>query len=539
VCRPAAKAVIYEKDKSMTMASLPTAPFETWTLAKPVARGRKGVVVSQEIEAAMVGAAMIEAGGNAIDGAVAAALALTVTEPWMSGLGGGGFMVVYVAAQKRVRVVDFGMIAPSGLNPADYPLTGATGADLFGWPAVMGDVNFHGVKSIAVPGSVAGYALAAKSFGRKSWGELIAPAVSLAERGHRVGWWTTMNVASEAGLLGRYSGSKAVWLPGGLVPTMATDIDPNYLPIGNLSRTLRNLAKNGPRAFYEGPIAKSIAADTQAAGGTLSEDDLASYAARIVDPLSVTRGDAVYNLPGGLTAGPTFADALSHMPTFSGAGPDPETYAAYARCLIGSYERRLETMGHAGDIDDRSCTTHISAADAEGNMVMMTTTLLSRFGSRVVLPKSGVLMNNGINWFDPRPNRANSIAPGQRPLSNMCPIIATKGGKPWFGFGASGGRKIMPAVFQLASFANDFGMDLESALAQPRIDISQVDRIVHDGRLDEATAAALKAVAPSRPWSPTAVPSLYAVPSGAVIEDDCSCLGGAHIHSPVAGVATV
>ncbi|MDE0812123.1 MAG: gamma-glutamyltransferase, partial [Alphaproteobacteria bacterium] len=163
---------------------------------------------------------------------------------------------------------------------------------------------------------------------------------------------------------------------------------------------------------------------------------------------------------------------------------------------------------------------------------------LSRFGSRVVLPESGVLMNNGINWFDPRPGRANSIAPGQRPLSNMCPIIATKDGKPWFGFGASGGRKIMPAVFQLASFANDFGMDLESALAQPRIDISQVDRIVHDGRLDEATAAALNAVAPSRPWSPTAVPSVYAVPSGAVIEDDGSCLGGAHIHSPVAGVAT-
>lgn len=522
----------------MTAVTPPNVPFETWTLAKPVARGSKGVVVSQEIEAAMVGAAMIDAGGNAIDGAIATALALTVTEPWMSGLGGGGFIIAYIAAEKRVRVVDFGMIAPSGLNPDDYPLTGSTGADLFGWPAVVGDVNFHGAKSIAVPGSVAGYALAAESFGRKSWNELITPAVALAERGHRVTWWTTMNVASEAGLLGRYPGSKATWLPNGLVPTMAADIDPNHLSLGNLPSTLRALAKNGPRAFYEGPIARSIATETQAAGGTLSEADLANYAARIVDPLTVTRGNAVYNLAAGLTAGPTFADALSHMPAFSGAAPDAETYAAYARCLIDSYERRLETMGHAGDIGDRSCTTHISAADAEGNMVMMTTTLLSRFGSRVVLPESGVLMNNGINWFDPRPGQANSIAPGQRPLSNMCPMIATRDGKPWFGFGASGGRKIMPAVFQLASFANDFGMDLESALAQPRIDISQVDRIVHDGRLDEATAAALNTVAPSRPWSPTAVPSVYAVPSGAVINADGSCGGGAHIHSPVAGVAT-
>ena len=522
----------------MTAASSPNAPFETWTLAKPVAGGAKGVVVSQEIEAAMVGAAMIEAGGNAIDGAIATALALTVTEPWMSGLGGGGFMVAYIAAEKRVRVVDFGMIAPAGLNPADYPLTGAAGADLFGWPAVVGDVNFHGAKSIAVPGSVAGYALAAESFGRKSWGDLIGPAVALAERGHRVTWWTTLNVASEAGLLGRYPGSKSVWLPGGLVPTMAADIDPNHLALGGLPSTLRSLAENGPRAFYEGPIAKSIADETQAAGGTLSEADLAGYAARIVDPLSVTRGDAIYNLAGGLTAGPTFADALSNMPAFAGASPDADTYAAYARCLIGSYERRLENMGHAGDIGDRSCTTHISAADAEGNMVMMTTTLLSRFGSRVVLPGTGVLMNNGINWFDPRPGRANSIAPGQRPLSNMCPMIATRDGKPWFGFGASGGRKIMPAVFQLASFANDFGMGLEAALAQPRIDISQVNRIVHDGRLDQAAASALNAIAPSRPWSPTATPSVFAVPSGVVIEADGSCIGGAHIHSPAAGIAT-
>lgn len=522
----------------MTFAPPSNTPFETWNLAKPVARGAKGVVVSQEIEAARVGAAMIEAGGNAIDGAVSTALALSVTEPWMSGLGGGGFMVVYLAAEKRVRVVDFGMIAPAGLNPADYPLTGATGADLFGWPAVEGDVNFHGAKSIAVPGSVAGYALAAESFGRKSWGDLVAPAIGLAERGHRVTWWTTLNVASEAGLLGRYTGSKAVWLPSGLVPVMAADVDPNHLTLGNLSNTLKEIAAKGPRAFYEGPIARSIADDTQAAGGTLSEADLAGYAARIVDPLTVTRRDAVYNLAGGLTAGPTFADALSQLPTFSGDAPDAEAYAAHARALIASYERRLETMGHAGDMGDRSCTTHISAADAEGNMVMMTTTLLSRFGSRVVLPTSGVLMNNGINWFDPRPGRPNSITPGQRPLSNMCPMIATENGRPRFGFGASGGRRIMPAVFQLASFVNDFGMDLESALAQPRIDISLVDRITHDGRLDEATAAALNAVAPSRPWSPTAAPSIYAVPSGIVIGADGAIVGGAHIHSPVAGVAT-
>lgn len=517
----------------------PNAPHETWTVAKPPVRGAKGVVVSQEIESATVGAAMIDAGGNAIDGALATALALTVTEPWMSGLGGGGFMVAYIAAEKRVRVVDFGMIAPAGLDPADYPLTGSSGADLFGWPAVVGDVNFHGAKSVAVPGSVAGYALAAESFGRKTWGDLVAPALAMAERGHRMTWWTTLNVASEAGLLGQYPASRRTWLPGGLVPSAPGDHHPAYLGLGGLPATLRNLAEHGPRAFYEGPLARSIVADVQAAGGRLSETDLGTYAARLVDPLTCTRGDVTYNLPAGLTAGPTFADALANLPAFSGPAPSPESHAAVATALIGAYERRLATMGHAGDAGDRSCTTHISAADADGNLVMMTTTLLSRFGSRLVLPESGVLMNNGINWFDPRPGQPNSIAAGERPLSNMCPLIAMRDNKPWFGLGASGGRKIMPTVFQLACFVNDFGMDLGAALAEPRIDVSGIDRIVHDGRLDEATARALRAVAPSEPWTPTAYPSLYAVPSGAMIEADGGLLGGAHINAPLVGAVAV
>ena len=517
---------------------LPESPFETWTLAKPALRGRKGVVVAQEIEAAAVGAAVIDDGGNAIDGAVATALALAVTEPWMSGLGGGGFMVVYSAAERRVRVVDFGMIAPRGLDPADYSLTGAVGADLFGWPAVRGDVNFHGAKSIAVPGSVAGYACAVEHFGTRRWAELLQPAIALARRGHRISWWTTINVAAEAALLQRYPGSRSVWLPHGLVPTMGADADPAYLELGALPQTLETLAAEGPGAFYEGSIAGSVIRDVQAAGGRLAHDDLAAYAARIVDPLTCRRGEAVYCVPGGLTAGPTFADALANLPVFPPGRPDATAYAALARTLIEAYRHRLATMGHAGDAAERSCTTHIGAADAAGNLVMLTTTLLSRFGSRMLLPGSGILMNNGINWFDPRPGRPNAIAPGRRPLSNMCPMIATRDGRPWFGFGASGGRKIMPAVFQLAAFVNDFGMDLEAALAEPRIDVSGIDTILHDGRLDAATRAALGAIAPARPWGPTTVPAAYAVPSGVLLQADEVAIGAAHVHAPLAGVAT-
>ncbi len=520
----------------MTSPTIPAAPYETWTLSKPAVRSRSGVVVAQEAEAARVGAAMIEAGGNAVDGAVATALALTVTEPWMSGLGGGGFMVAYLASENRVRVVDFGMIAPAGLKPGDYPLTGAAGTDLFGWPEVAGDVNFHGPMSVAVPGAVAGYAMAAEMFGRKSWVDLITPAIALARRGHRVTWWTTLNVASEAALLRRYPASRAVWLPDDLTPSMAPGLDAVHLDMGCLADTLQRLAEQGPRAFYDGALAQAIVRDVQSAGGRLSADDLGRYAARAVEPLTCRRGTAVYNLPGGLTAGPTFVDALSNLPASVAGVLDADAYAAFARVLTAAYRQRLETMGH---VDDRSCTTHISVADGAGNLVMMTTTLLSRFGSRMVLPETGILMNNGINWFDPRPGRPNSLAPGQRPLSNMCPMIALRDGRPWFGFGASGGRKIMPAVFQLASFVNDSGLDIETALAQPRIDISGVDHIIRDGRLDDQTAEALAAVAPTRSWLPTAAPAMYAVPSGILLGDDDIWQGAAHIHSPMADAVAI
>ena len=513
-------------------------PLETWALSKPPRSSPRGVVATQETEAAEVGAAVLRDGGNAIDAAIATALALTVTEPWMSGLGGGGFLVAWIARERAVRVVDFGMKAPANLDPGAYPLTGAVGGDMFAWPAVRDDANMHGPHSIAVPGSVAGYALALERFGTRSWQQVISPALALAERGHRVTWWTTLSVAAEAGVLARYPASSALWLPGGHPPVMPAEDRVPVLPMPALQRTLARLSAEGPRTFYEGALARDIAGEVQAAGGVLSSDDLASYRARVVDPLGVDRGEARYHVPPGLTAGPTFVDAVSRLPALGPETPEGERCAAYARVLIAAYRHRLATMGHAGDAGGKSCTTHVSAADGAGNLVMLTTTLLSRFGSRLTLPETGVLMNNGIYWFDPRPGQANSIAPGRRPLSNMCPMVATRRGEPWFGFGASGGRRIMPAVFQLASFVNDLGMDLGSAIAAPRIDVSGIDHIVHDDRLSEAGIAALEAIAPLRSWPATAWPSLYATASGAMVDPDGQgCTGSIHIPSPAAAVA--
>src|SRR5262249_42432521 len=135
-----------------------------------------------------------------------------------------------------------------------------------------------------------------------------------------------------------------------------------------------------------------------------------------------------------------------------------------------------------------SCTSHLSVVDRDGVMVALTQTLLSRFGSKVLLPSTGLMMNNGMMWFDPRPGRANSIAAGRRPLANMCPVTVRRAGKPWLALGASGGRRILPAVTELLSFTIDFGMDLQSAFHQPRLDESARGIVTIDGRLGDDLA---------------------------------------------------
>ena len=152
--------------------------------------------------------------------------------------------------------------------------------------------------------------------------------------------------------------------------------------------------------------------------------------------------------------------------------PDARAYAVWAEALRAAYEERLARMGDVDDRRDSACTTHLCVVDRGGTMVSLTQTLLSPFGSKILSPSTGILLNNGVMWFDPRPGRANSMAPRKRPLSNMCPVIATRERAPWLALGASGGRRILPAVLQIGSMLADCGLDLESAFHTPRIDVS-------------------------------------------------------------------
>jgi gamma-glutamyltranspeptidase/glutathione hydrolase len=505
---------------------------EHWQINKPVVRAAGGMVAAQNYRAAQVGARILADGGNAVDAAVATGFALAVVEPWMSGLGGGGYMLIYLAAERRVYAVDFAMVAPAALDPAAFPLAdGGADPDLFGWPNVVGERNIRGPLAIAVPGAVDGFGLALDHFGTLAWPAALAPAIALARRGHPVDWWTTLKVAGEAPALALDPAARATYLPGGL-PPVDTGLEDNTLPLGALPDTLERLAAAGPRDLYEGLLAERLAADVHQAGGVLSPDDLSRYRAALATPRRIERGDGEIHVLQGLNAGPTFQDALARLPTLAGA-PGPEAYGAYAEALAAAYRTRFETLGHDGDTAGQGSTTHFSVIDRAGNMVACTNTLLSVFGAKVLLPATGILMNNGVMWFDPRPGGPNAIAPGARPLNNMCPVIATRQGLPWFALGASGGRRILPAVFQLTSFLVDCGMSLEAAVHCPRLNVDGGPSVQVDRRLPPEVFQAVAARLPAEATEALVSPNLFANPQ-VVAKDGELCLGATHVRSPVA-----
>jgi gamma-glutamyltranspeptidase/glutathione hydrolase len=312
-------------------------------------------------------------------------------------------------------------------------------------------------------------------------------------------------------------------MPHGMPPVTAPGAPLERLVLKGLAGTLRQLARGGRRDFYEGEVARALLRDMAAVGGIINADDLKHYAARLVDPLEVDYHGARVALAGGLTAGPTLARTLKALGgvKFQAGGPHADAFVAYARVLRDAYAERLQTLGDTSDARDPSSTTHFNVVDRDGNMVAVTQTLLSVFGAKVVLPANGILMNNGIMWFDPRPDSPNNLAPNKRPLTNMCPVIVRRGDQPWFAIGASGGRKIMPAVLQIASFLIDHGMALEDAFHQPRIDASGGDTVGVDPRLPETIRNALAAKYPINETELVVYPTNFACPS-AVLRDAAS-----------------
>ena len=492
----------------------------TQTTRKVVIETKGGVVAAQHRLAAQAGADVLAAGGDAVDAAVAVSFVIGVLEPWMSGPAGGGAMMLWRADEGRAVALNHGMRAPAALNPADYPLSGrGIAGDLFPWEEVVDNRNVQGATAVAVPGVVDGLGRAHGRYGQMPWAELVTPAIAHAKRGMLVDWYAALCIASVTRELAKDPDAAALFLEDGQWPKIGawTALAEKRLDQSRMADSLDQIARHGARALYDGDLGAAMAADMQAKGGSLSQDDLRSYAATFHDPLSFGYRDTQLHAVPGLTAGPTLMQALTEAAKtdLSGSAPDAEAFAAYARGLKSAYQTRLSSMGDDGEHPQApGCTTHFSVVDRHGNMVAQTQTLLSIFGSRVVSPSTGFLMNNGIMWFDPVPGRPNSLAAGKRCLMNVCPVIGEAPGDTRFAFGASGGRKIVSAVAQLTGFVADYGMDIGAAFHQPRIDVSGGPIVVADDALPQSVIDSLSADYDVRTTHRTMFPYAFACPAG-------------------------
>src|SRR5215468_8168514 len=239
-------------------------------IRKPAVVSKGGIVAAQSRKAAEVGVEVLAAGGDCVDAVIATGFALGALEPWMNGMGGGGAMVLYRAKENRVEVIDYGMRAPESLRIEDYPIVDGAASDLFPWARVKDDRNIHGPGSIAVPGMVAGAEEAHRRHAKLPWRDLLAPTARLAGEGLLVDWWTSLMITSSAADLRRYPASSAAYLVDGLPPYPPWGIrSAARLPQDRLKATLEHLAASGARDFYEGDLARSMAADVRDAGGAL------------------------------------------------------------------------------------------------------------------------------------------------------------------------------------------------------------------------------------------------------------------------------
>ncbi len=511
---------------------------EQWTVSKPAVHGSRGLVATNHYEVSEIGAEVLRAGGNAVDAAVAISFAIGIVEPWNSGLGGCGFMQVFDASKKQVTSIDFGTVAPRGIDPADYHLTGAISRDGFGWPEVIDDRNIIGPHSVGVPTVVAGMSTALETFGTRTWRETLEPAISLAERGMVIDWYATLVIAMDASEIAQYPDLAEVYLPNGHPPAANWDGGMPRLELGPLAATLKRLAIAGPDDFYTGDIAAKIDRDARLAGCALRQEDLAGFRAQVCAPSTGDyRGATVHTAPG-LSAGRTLLDALKLLAAHDfGKSPDAAAYLAIAGSLFEAYRTRLETLGDTSHAP--SSTTNFSVIDGDGNMVVVTQTLMSGFGSKVRLPETGIILNNGMLWFDPVPGTRNAIAPGKRPLSNMAPTVVVRDAEPDFALGASGGRRIFPALFQLISFLHDFGMDLDAAFQQPRIDVSGGPEVTVNPRLGDDVLDGLAAEHPIIVEQHGVRPTAFATPNAVMRDKKGGHSAAVNIPTPWPKVAAV
>lgn len=554
-----------------------------WKIAKHEATATQGMVTSNHPLATQAGLRILRQGGNAVDAAVATAFAIGVVEPFMSGVGGVACMLAHLPGQGTTVVVDGSTTVPFAAREDMYELLDPSQrSGMYGWRAVKGEENHQGYRSACVPGTVACLCESLERFGTLSRAQVMAPAIALAEEGFELDWYVAMVTAFSADLLKRFPESARVFFkPDGnpyRPPVMGSEGERFRQP--DLARTLRLIADQGPDVLYRGEIARAIARDMAERGGLITEADLAAYRPRVLEPMRTTyRDHEIYGgtLPSGCTtvfealhilegfdlatAGQgsartlhliieacrrAFADRFLHM-------GDPEMddipyegllskqYAAARRATID--ERRATLDVAAGDpwayqaragraavpsgagAGSGDNTTHLTVVDHQRNVVTLTSTLGEIYGCGVTVPGTGIVLNDGMTWWNPEPGALNSIRPGKRNLWAISPCIAFRDGRPRVALGSPGGRKVMTAVLHSLLNVLDFGTGMQDAVNLPRTHCegrqAWIDSRVPEATLDELRAMGHDLVVKEETFSS----SWFARPNGILI-DGATLRGG-------------
>nr|WP_143414587.1 gamma-glutamyltransferase [Halobacillus massiliensis] len=474
------------------------------------AYGTEGMVATAHPEASKIGAEVLKKGGNAVDAAIAIQLALNVAEPMMSGIGGGGFMMVYDAGEEDITIIDSRERAPAGATP-DMFLDENGNVIPFSQRHISGD-------AVGVPGTLKGLMTAYEEWGTRPFNQLINPSIKLADKGVEVNGVLADAIADNQEKLARSTAGE-VFLPDG-EPLQEGE----QLVQSDLANTYKKIRKDGAEAFYEGEIGEALADTVQDFGGSMTEQDLDNYEISIDEPVTGTyRGYEIASMPPPSSGGLTVLQMLKMLEGFDMSSYDvqsPEKYHLMAEAMHLAYadrntyigdpqfvnvpvqgmlneeylaERRSliefgqanqnvepgnpwayqdgESTGTVTQQDDREIgeTTHFSVADKWGNVVTYTTTIEQVFGTGIMVPGYGFMLNNELTDFDAVPGGPNQVEPNKRPMSSMSPTMVFKDGEPFMSVGSPGGATIITSVFQTIVNVIDYDMGLKSAIEEPRI----------------------------------------------------------------------
>jgi gamma-glutamyltranspeptidase / glutathione hydrolase len=488
-----------------------------------------GLVVADSEQASQAGMEILRRGGNAVDAAIATALALSVVDQASSGLGGGGFMLIYRARENKAFALDFRETAPAAARRELYMKDGKP----------LPSLSLTGALAVAVPGEAAGLMEARRRFGSLPMSVLAAPAIKLAADGFSPDGALRLAIERQQGNMKRFPDLGRIYMPGGELPSEGA-----LIRQPELAKTLETIAKDGAREFYAGWIGKAIVATIKKNGGVMTLDDLKNYrpvwrepligsyrnrtvitmpppssgGVAIIEMLNVLEGYNVKGFKPGAAnyfhlLGETMKHAFADRAQFLG-DPDfvhvpvgkltAKSYAQWIRQRIAPDKTQPpQFYGYYNYHAEKGGTTHFSVIDRFGNAIACTQSVNTRFGAKLLVPATGIVLNNEMDDFAIHPevgnvygligNDANALKPGKRPLSSMSPTIILRGNRPELVVGAAGGPRIITATLQTILNVLDFNMPVTVAVSAPRVHHQWLpDRLNVEPKITPETKTALE-----------------------------------------------